>query len=195
MRKTWRWHAATAMATATPASAYPAVPLAAASTASAPSLTPASSTTSASSAAASVVLPPANGVKINLIECEMKFVLTHTHSSTHTQQCTPTYSSTVTHTQQQPEQHYTHRNSLSLSRRTAVHSFRIVSPNSPRLDKRSQLPNTFSPSRSPSPLFALPLTKDSFDTSTMCRAYFACLRHVPLPLPLPLCSAPLNGLA
>lgn len=193
MRKTWRWHAATA----TPASAYPAVPLAAASTASAaapsPSLTPASSTTSASSAAASVVLPPANGVKINLIECEMKFVLTHTHSSTHTQ----THTAVHTHLQQYSHTHTAatgaalHPHKLSLSRRTAVHSFRIVSPNSPRLDKRSQLPNTFSPS--PSPPFALPLTKDSFDTSTMCRAYFACLRHVPLPLPL--CSAPLNGLA
>lgn len=191
MRKTWRWHAATA----TPASAYPAVPLAAASTASAPSLTPASSATSASSAAAaaSVVLPPANGVKINLIECEMKFVLTHTHSSTLTQ----THTAVHTHLQQYSHTHTAatgaalHPHKLSLSRRTAVHSFRIVSPNSPRLDKRSQLPNTFSPSPSPSPLFALPLTKDSFDTSTMCRAYFACLRHVPLPL----CSAPLNGLA
>lgn len=191
MRKTWRWHAATA----TPASAYPAVPLAAASTASAPSLTPASSATSASSAAAaaSVVLPPANGVKINLIECEMKFVLTHTHSSTLTQ----THTAVHTHLQQYSHTHTAatgaalHPHKLSLSRRTAVHSFRIVSPNSPRLDKRSQLPNTFSPSPSPSPLFALPLTKDSFDTSTMCRAYFACLRHVPQPL----CSAPLNGLA
>lgn len=101
MRKTWRWHAATATATATPASAYPAVPLAAASTASAPSLTPASSTTSASSAAASVVLPPANGVKINLIECEMKFVLTHTHSSTHTQ----THTAVHTHLQQYSHTH------------------------------------------------------------------------------------------
>lgn len=145
MRKTWRWHAATA--TATPASAYPAVPLAAAVAASAltpaPSLTPASSTASASSAAASVVLPPANGVKINLIECEMKFVLTHTHSSTVTQ----THTAVHTHLQQ-----YTHTHTAratvhahKLSRRTAVHSFRIVSPNSPRLDKRSQLPNTSPP--------------------------------------------------
>lgn len=31
-----------------------------------------------------VVLPPANGVKINLIECEMKFVLTHTHTHPYT---------------------------------------------------------------------------------------------------------------
>lgn len=51
-------------------------------------------------------LPPANGVKINLIECEMKFVLTHTH------------------TLSLPHTHI-------LSRRTAVHSFRIVSPNAP----------------------------------------------------------------